>query len=76
MNTKKTTGHRGRLRERFIKAEIGSRSDEALLELILTYAIPRKDVKPIAEKLVERFGSLSRVLAASVENLMEVHGSQ
>jgi len=46
--------------------------DYELLELLLTYAIPRKDVKPYAKDLIERFGSLSGVLDASRKELEEV----
>ncbi|MCX5906242.1 MAG: hypothetical protein NTY64_03395, partial [Deltaproteobacteria bacterium] len=43
-----------------------------ILELLLTYAIPRKDVKPFAKELIKRFGSLSGVLDASPKELQEV----
>jgi DNA repair protein RadC len=52
----------------------GSRSDEATLELLLTYAIPRRDVRTLAEQLIARFGSLSSVLSASAEELCRVDG--
>lgn len=42
MSGTENKGHRQRLRERFINGEAGSRSDEALLELLLTYAIPQR----------------------------------
>lgn len=67
-------GHRQRLRERFITGADGSRSEEALLELLLTYAIPQQDVRPLAEDLITRFGSLSAVLAASPEALCLIVG--
>jgi hypothetical protein len=44
-------GHRQRLRDRFIGGEKSSHSEEALLELLLTYAIPQKDVQPLAARL-------------------------
>ena len=47
-------GHRQRLRDRFVKGEGESRSEEALLELLLTYAIPQKDVQPLAKRLAWR----------------------
>lgn len=40
-------GHRQRLRDHFAGGEESSRSEEALLELLLTYAIPQKDVQPL-----------------------------
>ena len=59
MSGTENKGHRQRLRERFINGEAGSRSDEALLELLLTYAIPQKDVQPLAKQLISEYGSLS-----------------
>lgn len=67
------TGHRDRLRERFIAAP-DSLPDYELLELLLFMAIPRRDVKPIAKTLIARFGSLSGVLNASVAELEGVDG--
>lgn len=67
-------GHRKRLRTRFLKSEEESRSDEALLELLLTYAIPQKDIKPLARKLILEFGGLSGVLDAETERLCGVDG--
>lgn len=67
------TGHRDRLRERFLAAP-DSLPDYELLELLLFMAIPRRDVKPIAKTLIARFGSLSGVLNASVAELEGVDG--
>jgi len=64
--------HRKRLRERFQRAGVEGLHDYEFLELLLTYAIPRKDVKPIAKKLIERFDSLAGVLDASQKELEEV----
>ena len=64
-------GHRERLRERFLKDEGASMADYEFLELILTYAILRRDVKDDAKKLIAYFGSLAKVLAASEEALKE-----
>ena len=65
-------GHRARLRERFLSDDGASMPDYEILELLLTMAIPRKDVKPLAKKLVARFGDLSGVLHASKKELVEV----
>jgi len=67
-------GHRKRLRERFQKVGAEGLHDYELLELLLTYAIPRKDVKPIAKKLIKRFGSIGGVLDANLEELGEIPG--
>ncbi|MGB9628048.1 MAG: RadC family protein [Thermodesulfobacteriota bacterium] len=67
-------GHRKRLRERFRKGGPQGFHDYELLELLLTYGIPRRDVKPIAKKLIKQFGSLSGVLDATPKELEEVSG--
>jgi DNA repair protein RadC len=66
--------HRKRLRERFQRGGAEGLQDYELLELLLTYAIPRVDVKPPAKLLVKRFKSLSGVLDASQSELETVHG--
>jgi DNA repair protein RadC len=63
------TGHRDRLRERFIKGGADALADYELLELILFLAIPRRDVKPLAKDLIKHFGSLADVFAAPIEQL-------
>lgn len=67
-------GHRQRLRSRFCTSGLGAFEDYEVLELLLTYAVPRKDVKPVAHALLERFGSLSNVLDAPSVELMKVEG--
>lgn len=67
-------GHRGRLRDRFMSGGAASMPDYELLELILFRAIPRRDVKPLAKRLVERFGDLAGVLAAEPPRLREIEG--
>ena len=67
-------GHRERLRERFLRAGAKGLQDYELLELLLSYAIPRKDVKPQAKELLRRFGSLAAVLDAPLEEVQEVKG--
>ena len=66
--------HRKRLRERFQKAGANGMHDYELLELLLTFSIPRKDVKPIAKKLISTFGSLSGVLDAEQKELEKING--
>ena len=62
-------GHRERLRERFLTQGADALSETEFLELILFFSIPRVDTKPLAKKLLEAFGSLDGVLAASSEEL-------
>jgi len=68
------TGHRRRLKERFLAQEPRAGTDEALLELLLTYAIPQKDVQPLAARLLATFGDLPAVLAADLPALRAVEG--
>lgn len=67
-------GHRDRLRRKFRKAGAEGMHDYELLELLLTYAIPRRDVKPIAKRLIERFKGITGVMNASQEELESVEG--
>jgi DNA repair protein RadC len=64
-------GHRGRVRERVLKGGIEPLADYELLELLLFYAIERIDTKPLAKKLLERFGTLGDVFAAEAGQLRE-----
>ena len=65
-------GHRERLRERARGGGLTHLPDYELLELFLFRSQPQGDVKPVAKALLARFGSLSAVLAASIEDLMTV----
>ena len=67
-------GHRARLKQRFMNDEGKSMPDYELIELLLTYVIPRRDVKPIAKNLIRKFGSLSAVLMAKPNDLQEIDG--
>jgi DNA repair protein RadC len=67
-------GHRERLRERFRKAGAEALADYEFLELILFRAVPRRDVKPLAKALLQRFGSFAETIAAPLERLLEVKG--
>ena len=67
-------GHRQRLRERFAMAQLDAFHPHEVLELLLTYAIPRRDTNPIAHNLMDYFGSLHAVLEATPEELMKVNG--
>jgi len=67
-------GHRERLRERFVAAGPQGLQDYELLELVLFRILPRRDTKPIAKAMIERFGSFSEALAAPVHLLEEIDG--
>ena len=67
-------GHRERLRGRFRDAGADAVSDYELLELVLFRALPRRDVKPLAKALIEKFGSFAEVIAAPPQRLAEVSG--
>lgn len=67
-------GHRERLRRRFLLGGGRDMPDYELLELLLTIAIPRRDVKPLAKELIRKFGSFAVVVNAPLEELMLVKG--
>lgn len=67
-------GHREKMRQRFLKGKLEHFADHEVLEFLLYYAIPRRDTNPIAHHLMERYGSLSAVLSAPVEDLQNVEG--
>ena len=67
-------GHRERLRSRFIKTGADSLQDYEMLEMLLFYAIPRRDVKVIAKEMLRSFGSVQRVMAADISDLIKIKG--
>ena len=67
-------GHREHVRQRFLKNGLDAFADHEVLELLLYFAIPRRDTNPIAHALMERYGSLSGVLSAPIEDLKRVKG--
>ena len=64
-------GHRDRLRAKFLNGQL---ADYEKLELLLAYAIPRRDVRPLTRSLVKQFGGVYQVLSASVDDLTAVKG--
>ena len=68
------SGHRTRLRARFLKGGAEAMPDYELLEMTLFAALPRRDTKPLAKALLARFGSFAEVIAAPRERLREVDG--
>jgi DNA repair protein RadC len=67
-------GHRRRLREKFTNSGMEALHEYEALELLLTYAVKRKDVKPWAKALMERFKSLKGVLDAEIDDLKQIEG--
>jgi DNA repair protein RadC len=68
------TGHRQRLRERFAERGPDALADYELLELVLFSLIPRRDVKPLAKRLLAVFGGLPEVMNAAPADLEKVEG--
>ena len=67
-------GHRDRLRARFAEKGPDALADYELLELVLFQAIPRRDVKPLAKRLLATFGGLPELMNASAEALQKIDG--
>ena len=67
-------GHRERLKDRFAEYGLESFNELNALELLLFYAIPRRDTNTVAHALLDRFGSLAEVFDASVQELESVSG--
>ena len=68
------SGHRKRLRERFLKSDFDGFLDYEIIELLLTLATPQTDCKGIAKEAIKKFGGLRGVLDASLEELQEIKG--
>jgi len=66
--------HRQRLRDRFMRAGREALSDYEMLELVLFRAIPRRDVKPLAKRLLQQFGDFNHVISAPQSQLERVQG--
>lgn len=67
-------GHRERLRKRYRASGMDAFHDYEALELLLSYAIPRGDVKPAAKALLKAFGSIKGVLDADITDLEQIRG--
>ncbi|MBT3359273.1 MAG: DNA repair protein RadC [Rhodospirillales bacterium] len=68
-------GHRKRLRERLMNAGADALPDYELLELVLFSALPRRDTKPLAKALLDRFGTFAEVVSADAKLLAEIEGA-
>lgn len=66
--------HRKRLKDRFVKTKGTGFSDHELIEMLLFYAIPRKNTNEIAHSLCERFGTVDKIAEASIDELKRVDG--
>ena len=67
-------GHRRRLRTRFLKSGAEALADYELMELVLFLARARGDMKPVAKRLIDRFGSFANVISAESDELATVEG--
>ena len=74
MNEKDSQGHRERIKEKFLKNGIDGFAEYEILELLLTYCIPRKDTKPMAKDLLNKFKSLDNVFKADFDKLSAIDG--
>ena len=74
MNEKDNQGHRERIKEKFLKNGIDGFAEYEILELLLTYCIPRKDTKPIAKDLLNKFKTLDNVFKADFDKLSVIDG--
>ncbi len=67
-------GHRERMRARFLQGGLDGFAPHEALETLLFYAIPRRNVNPLAHQLIQYFGSVEAVLSASPQRLCQVPG--
>lgn len=67
-------GHRHRLRERFLAEGLDGFQEHEVLELLLYYALPRKNTNDVAHLLLNRFGNLPQVLEANPADMQKVKG--
>lgn len=73
-NTFHYHGHRNRLKQRFTQGQGDGMQDYEILELVLTYAIPRQDVKPIAKALLKEFKTIPALIGADTYKLTKIKG--
>lgn len=68
------SGHRSRVKKRYLNEGLDSFEDYEVLEMLLFYVNSQKNTKPIAKALINEFGSFHKVLDAPIEKLMEMPG--
>lgn len=76
MKENPNSGHRNRLREKYLSGGIEFLKDHEVLELLLFYAIPRRDTNKIAHNLIDSFGSLKGVFDAPIDKLIKLEISE
>lgn len=74
MINKATSGHRQRLRKRFLEGGLQGFHDYEVVELLLTLGTPRSDCKQAAKDALKKFGSLNAVLEADQKELQDING--
>ena len=74
VNADTRIGHRKRLREKYLLAGPDAFLDYEILELLLSYAMARRDVKPMAKQLMEKYRSLDKIIDAEVSDLASTPG--
>ena len=66
--------HRSRLREKFNRGGLKGLADYEQVELLLTYAVSRKDLKPVGKRLISKFKNVSTILDSPIQKLVEIDG--
>jgi DNA repair protein RadC len=74
MTTSDPSGHRRRLREKFVSSGLKGFADYEIIELLLSLGTPRRDCKAAAKECIRRFKTLRGVLEAPVEELQKIEG--
>ena len=65
-------GHRKRLKEKLLRSNTGSLADYEILETLLFYSIPRKDVKPLEKSLLKKYHNIGSIINVPSEELKEI----
>jgi len=66
--------HRERLKQKYLSSGIGAFHDYEVIELLLSFSIPRKDVKPLARRLLKEFNSIKGIMDAELDELIQIKG--
>lgn len=72
--TPSSAGHRKRIKDKYEQSGVVGWHDYEIVELVLSYAIPRKDTKPIAKELIKQFKTIAGVLDADPKALQRIEG--